>query len=449
MESQIGGCYAGATVKKPSIGRPAKNPTDFLSFRHQETVLAGLNLLLLALLFLAQLFWPKYLGSPHLPVLFILSLGMAVNFGELLWVRLVEDLRERSVVPLTWTTNAFNMAVAFGVALYSYKQDVQYFALMIPPILRAAFRLSLGATLLTVAIGDSLIFFWVWNYFRVHPPADPGVYIEAGTIALICAVMGLMVEMLAGVLRNKQSALSESLGQLQKTEARLRVEERLAAVGRLSSAIAHEIRNPVAMISSALATAANRAPGTVENQEMYDIANKEAARLERLTTDFLVYARPGLPAKTMSDLSETIGYIGEICRPRAAENSVEVRCVSEPNLWAEVDGGQVQQALLNLAMNALDASLPGSPVTLRGGIDGDWIRIEVENANGPIPPETVACIFEPFFTTKQSGTGLGLAISRKIAVAHGGDIVLTRNDAKLIRFVLTLPRSLASEERAS
>ena len=78
----------------PSIGRPAKNPTDFLSFRHQETVLAGLNLLLLALLFLAQLFWPRYLGSPHLPVLVILSLGMAANFAELLWVRLVEDLGE-------------------------------------------------------------------------------------------------------------------------------------------------------------------------------------------------------------------------------------------------------------------------------------------------------------------------------------------------------------------
>jgi signal transduction histidine kinase len=433
----------------PSIGRPVKNPTDFLSFRHQETLLAGLNLLLLALLFLAQLFWPRYLGSPHLPVLFILSLGMAANLGELLWIRLVEDLKERSVVVLTWTTNAFNITIAFGVALYSYKQDVQYFALMIPPILRAAFRLSLGATLLTVAMSDALIFFWVWNYFRVHPPADPSVYIEAGTIALICAVMGLMVEMLAGVLRNKQSALSDSLAQLQKTETRLRVEERLAAVGRLSSAIAHEIRNPVAMISSALATAANRAPGTADNQEMYEIATKEAARLERLTTDFLVYARPGLPAKTMSDLAETIGYIGEICRPRAAENGVEVRCESEPNLWAEVDGGQLQQALLNLAMNALDASLPGSIVTLRGSIDGDWIRIEVENANGPIPPETVACIFEPFFTTKQSGTGLGLAISRKIAVAHGGDIVLIRNDAKLIRFVLTLPRTLPREERAS
>jgi len=114
-----------------------------------------------------------------------------------------------------------------------------------------------------------------------------------------------------------------------------------------------------------------------------------------------------------------------------------------------VDGGQLQQALLNLAMNALEASLPGSIVSLRGSLDGEWIRIEVENANGPIPPETVACIFEPFFTTKQSGTGLGSAISRKIAEAHGGDIALTRNDAELIRFVLTLPRSLAREGRAS
>lgn len=371
---------------------------------------------------------------------------MAANLGELLWLRRREELEGRDALRLTWTMNTFNMAIAFGVALYSYKQDVQYFALMIPPILRAAFRLSRAATLGTVAMCDALIFFWVWNYFRVHPPIDPNVYIEAGTIALICAVMGLMVEMLAGVLRKKQSALSESLAQLRKTEEKLRVEEKLAAVGRLSSAIAHEIRNPVAMISSALATASNRGPDAAESKEMYEIATKEAGRLERLTTDFLVYARPGMPAKSINDLADTIGYIAEICRPRAAENGIEVRCEYERPLWAQVDAGQVQQALLNLAMNALEASAAGSMVWLRGRCEGDWIRIEVENAHGPIPADAAACIFEPFFTTKQSGTGLGLAISRNIAVAHGGDLTLSRNDAESIRFVLTLPRGPAREE---
>jgi signal transduction histidine kinase len=423
------------------IHQSSPESPDFLSFRRQERVFAGLNLGLLVFLCFTQFLWSQYLGAPHRQVLTLLGVGIVANLSEMIWLNHRQQISVAAIERLTWAMIAIHLAIAFGIASYSYKKDVQYFALMIPAILQAAFRLSLASAVLTVAVSDGLIFFWVWNYFRVHPPVDPNQYVEAGTVALIYAVMGLLVWTLVDHLRKKQNELSRSLAELEQAEAKLLAEEKLAAVGRFSSAIAHEIRNPVAMISSALATAASREPGSAESREMYEIATKESSRLEQLTTDFLVYARPRLPAKVLSDVADSVGYIAEICRPRAAEKNVEVSCNCEEALWAEVDGGQLQQALLNLAMNAVEASLPGANVYLRGRREGMQVHIEIENANGPIPATTVARIYEPFFTTKPTGTGLGLAIARNIALANGGDLALARNEADSICFVLSLPLS--------
>ena len=419
---------------------------DFLSFRQQERIFAGLNLVLLIFLCAAQFAWARYLGTPHQQVLALLGIGILANLTELFWLNRRKKLNSSAVFRLTWAMIAIQLAIAFGIASYSYKTDVQYFALMIPAILQASFRLSGSATALTVAVSDGLIFFWVWHYFRVHPPIDPNSYIEAGTVALIYAIMGFLVWTLVNHLRIKEHELTRSLDELERTEAKLLEEGKLAAVGRFSSAIAHEIRNPVAMISSALATASNRDPGSPENLEMYDIATKEAARLEKLTTDFLAYARPRVPSLQLSNVADTIGYIAEICRPRAAANNIHVHCECREPLYAEIDSGQLQQALLNLAMNAVEASEPGASVFMRGRNEGSRIVIEIENSNGPIPATAVPYLFEPFFTTKPGGTGLGMGIARNIVLAQGGDIVLAQNDEQTVRFVLSLPASAERRE---
>ena len=424
---------ATQVILSPTAGAP-----DVASFRRQETIFGGMNLALLLFLVATQLLWPRYLGLPHIQLLVILGLGIVANSVELAWIHNLQQISGSSIVRLTWSMIAINMAIAFGLASFSYKRDVQYFTLVIPAIFQSAFRFSLGATLLIVALIDSLMFFWVWNYFRVNPPVDPTQYFESGTIALIYAVMGWLMWTLVHHLRIKQQ-------ELERTEARLKIEEKLAAVGRFSSAIAHEIRNPVAMISSALATAASRGFDSAESEEMFAIAAKESSRLEKLTTDFLVYARPRPPAMALADVAESVGYTAEICRPRAADKGLEIRCECREGLWVEMDSGQIQQALLNLAMNALEASRPGSVVSLRTWRGDQDVHVEIENGDGPIPRNVAACIFEPFFTTKPGGTGLGLAITRNIVLAHGGDIALTQNDTEAIRFDLRLPLSAARE----
>jgi len=226
---------------------------------------------------------------------------------------------------------------------------------------------------------------------------------------------------------------------LQRTQERLLREEKLAVVGRLSSAIAHEIRNPVAMISSSLATAIRGQLEPAQRERMFEIASIQAARLEKLTNDFLAYARPRTPALTRDNAAGVLAYVAELSQAHAGERQVDITVDSPQELYCAFDATLLQQALLNLVMNAIDASPPNSTVVVAGRNSGDSIRIDVKNTGTEIDPGVLDQIFEPFFTTKPRGTGLGLAIARNAARGHRGDLTLTQNGPDVVIFTLTLP----------
>jgi signal transduction histidine kinase len=420
------------TVLKYLIGESSLLAPDFASFRRQEFSFIGLNVFLAVALLLTQIAFPDQFGLPDTAFFLLLAAWIAFNCLEFLWLRNRVALDSQNVTLLTWTTIAMNAAVAFGLAYLSYRQDIQYFTLIIGPVFQASFRFSLPATLATLGLSDALIFFWVWNYFRLHPPTDINEYVEAATISVIYTVVGLLVWILVNHLRSKQV-------RLEAARTKLIQQEKLAAVGRFSAAIAHEIRNPVAMILSALTTATGPELPPDERQEMFEIATKEASRLERLTTDFLTYAHPRPTTKARADISDSVAYIADVCRARASERAITIHLDAPEGLCTGVDLDQLHQALLNLAMNAIEASPAGANVTIRGRLDQANVLIEVENDRGPIPSEAAGRIFEPFFTTKPAGTGLGLAIARSIILGHQGDLTLSRNQADLVRFTISLP----------
>jgi signal transduction histidine kinase len=257
--------------------------------------------------------------------------------------------------------------------------------------------------------------------------------------------MGSLVWLLVNQLRGDQSRLAHSLAELERTRGKLLEEEKLGMAGRLSSAVAHEIRNPVSIISGSLVTAARPELGERERKDMYEIAGKEAARLEKLTADFLTYARPTQPQRVPTSIGQTLGYVAEIANVHASKRNVKLGLEVDDELQANIDRDQVQRAVLNLLLNAIDATAGGGQIALRGhrGSNGT-LELEVENSGEPIPKEALTRIFEPFYTTKAQGTGLGLAISKSIAKAQGGDLTLTRNEAGRVCFTL----SIAGEEPA-
>jgi len=415
--------------------------SEMATFRRQESIFITIDLLLLAFLFLLHTTFASFWGTPTRALVVVLGIAFLARTFEMIWLqRLSQPLSPVAQRALTWAWITIDLFLAVFLSALTDHEDSPYFALVVVPILESAFRFSLPPVIGVLLLADSLNFYWVRQYFQRHPPLDISEYFEAGIISLIFAIVGLLVWLLVNQLRRKEMHLADNLLELERTREKLLQEETLAAVGRLSSAIAHEIRNPVAMISSSLATASRGGLDPTQREEMCDIAAKEAARLEKLTDDFLTYARPRPPQITAAPVADTLAYVAGVCRAYASGKGIEVRVEVQEPLSAQIDPAQIQQALLNLVMNAVDASPPAGTVVLRAGRNGDeWVHIGVENHGSAISTEDLPRIFEPFFTTKSKGTGLGLAIARNIARAHGGDLVVATNGPQQVCFHMILP----------
>lgn len=399
---------------------------------------ATLNLFVLGALLLVHALFASLLGEPSPALLITLGTAFLLKMLELLWLwGGVRSLGESLADALVWSSVFLNIGLAILLTFLTNRGDSPYFVLLALPVLQAAYRFRLPTCIGVIIISDSMTFFWVWHFAKLHPAAYAVEYLEAGVISVVYALMGLLVWLLVNQLRRDQTRLTHSLEELEHTRDRLLIEERLAAVGRLSSAVAHEIRNPVAIIASSLVTAGRSEAGEQQRKEMYSIARSEAARLEKLTSDFLSYARPSQPQRSHVVLSEVLGYIAEIARVQANKRNISISVEAGNGDAANLDRGQIQSAVLNLVLNAIDATPIGGTIEVRSRrISASRLEVQVENAGVPISHETLSRIFEPFYTTKPNGTGLGLAISRNIARAHGGDLTVAQNDPGHICFTM-------------
>lgn len=410
------------------------------SYKKQETILILLNILVLAALFLTHIGFISLLGKPSSLLLLVLSIRFIVLILELVWIQKLEsDANSQTLNLHTHFSVALNITFAFAASYFGGTADSHYSVLMIIPIITAAYRYNLRLTLAIVFVAVALTFLEVWLYFQRNPPADFSEYFEAATVSLIFLVVGIVVWLLVGNLRTEEQKLQESLQKLKQMQEKLLAEEKFAAIGQLSSAVAHEIRNPVAMIASSLKMAEKQNADSPVREEMFNIATHEAKRLENLTTDFLAFARVKAPVIKTEKIRDVLEYVASLSRARVAEKALNLRLECDENISASVDASQIQQALLNLLMNAIDAA-PGNSVIVLGAVENPHgLTLFIENAGEKIPVEIAAKIFEPFFTAKSQGTGLGLAIVRNIARAHNGDIALSKNENGNVRFEISLP----------
>ena len=409
--------------------------TDFESLRGQESIFTVLNLLLIAALFLTRMIFRDYMGGFSPEVVATLAAGFVIETVELIWLQVhTPTPSAASLRFLTWWSIALSSTLVATLLILTRGEDSQYFVLMAVPVLEAAFRLRLGPALAVVALAVLLNFLGAYSLHSINE------YVEAGASSLIFIMVGVIVWLLVNNLHDREAQLRLNLRELGQTREQLLTEEKLAAVGRLSSAIAHEIRNPVAMIASSLATAQRPGLDETERQEMFAIAASEAQRLTRLNSDFLAYARPRTLRLARSNVADTLNYVASVAGAHAAEENVPIEVDADASLEANYDDPQMQQALLNLVLNAVEACHRQGRVSLSAAAGRDGaIRFDISNSAGPIAPEVAGHLFEPFFTTKAGGTGLGLAIARNIARAHRGDLALSRNEPGLVCFSIEIP----------
>jgi len=437
----------------PQPFRPLLAASRVESIRRQETGLILLNLTVLAGLAGLHVLFSPALGTPS-RVFFAIVFGrFAMQMLELLGLNLLSSERAERLLPAYSHLSIWlNVTFAFLIAWLAQFEDSHYVALMVIPVIAASFRYSRPGIALVVAAAVTLTFLQVWLYFRPREVVHLSEYFEATNVMLIYIVVAVIVSFLARQVRSEQAALRRNLEELERTRDRLVEEEKLAAVGRLASAVAHEIRNPVSLIVSSLQLA-REGRGSLSTDELQEIVSAEAARLEKLTSDFLLSARQRPPERQPTALADVVEYVESLARGRALEAGVELVVDCPGSATAEVDPFQLHQALLNLVLNAVEASGPGGRVTIAGSpLDGEdgshGIRLTVENDGPPIPPEVAERIFEPFFTTKDRGTGLGLTIAKNVARSHGGDLVLVVNQPGAVRLAIDLPGCLVASAPA-
>jgi signal transduction histidine kinase len=236
-------------------------------------------------------------------------------------------------------------------------------------------------------------------------------------------------------LEQVYTELRQNIDQLKKTE-------RLTAAGQLSASLAHEIRNPLASISGAAGILARGQASAESRTECLNILTKESQRLNKLLTNFLEFARPRLPRYQSMDPEEMVRSVTAL----AQHNTKNLRVVveSQPeSREVQCDPEQIKQLLLNLILNAVQATREDGAVTIRSFFEHDAYCVEVCDKGQGIPTEARESIFEPFFTTKETGTGLGLAIASNIAAQHGGTLTFRPNEGRGTIFRLQLPASEA------
>lgn len=218
--------------------------------------------------------------------------------------------------------------------------------------------------------------------------------------------------------------------------------QKLAAVGQLSAGIAHEVRNPLSSIKMSLQILEKRLNPTGNDQKRFKIAQKEVEHLEKLVSDILIFARPVEPDRKPVNINVLVEHSLHMAEKEIMDKGIKIETrLSEGLPEAFIDQAMIDQVLLNIYLNAIDAMEPGGRLflsTSRPKGNGS-VSVTIEDNGCGIAPEDIAHIFNPFFTKKKYGTGLGLTQVKKIIDQHNGTIEISSQQGNGTRVVVNLP----------
>jgi two-component system, NtrC family, sensor histidine kinase HydH len=343
------------------------------------------------------------------------------------------------IVALVIALAVFNwMAPAHHVILHNVLHHLNILPFMLAGMFfgwRGALKTVLLATVLQ---GPSIYRHW----FQEPLDAQDQV-VEITTFGLAAVIAGLLADRERTQRRRVEATkveLEHVYTELQQNIDHLKKTERLTAAGQLSASLAHEIRNPLASISGAAGILARGQVSAEARSECLEILTKESQRLNKLLTNFLDFARPRLPRLQRADPLELIQSVTALAQHTATRQGVTLQLLSEGQpREIECDPEQIKQLLLNLILNAIQATDGEGTVVVRTSFTEDSVCVDVCDWGFGIAAQDRERIFDPFFTTKENGTGLGLAIALNIATQHGGMVACRPNVGGGCVFRMELP----------
>ena len=234
--------------------------------------------------------------------------------------------------------------------------------------------------------------------------------------------------------------LRDYVKQVEDSQKALLQAEKMAAAGRLTASIAHEINNPLQAVRNCLHLAGREDLPESKQDEYFALAETELERLTNTVQRMLDFYRPGKVRPKAININEILEHVLGLMGTQLQKRDIAVETKlpkSLPPVMAV--GAQLQQVILNLVLNAYDAMPGGGKLEISAHKNGDDLAISFQDSGMGIPPENRENIFEPFISTKEGGTGLGLTVSYNIIAALGGELVLAENDEPGACFQIILP----------
>ena len=224
-------------------------------------------------------------------------------------------------------------------------------------------------------------------------------------------------------------------------ESQIDMAAKLAAMGRLSAGVAHEVRNPLnAMVLQLEVLKAKLGERAKQVMPHLEILGSEVRRLDRVVRTFLDFTRPVELRPADTDLTALVEEVFRSARPEAERHHVRLILERNGGATARVDRDLMKQVLLNLVLNGCQAMPSGGELRVSSRERGHQVELEVADQGVGIPPEARSRIFSLYYTTKPSGTGVGLAMSYRIVQLHNGSIDFSSEVDRGTTFRLTLPR---------
>jgi len=235
----------------------------------------------------------------------------------------------------------------------------------------------------------------------------------------------------------------DDLTEIRRLEREVRMQDRLAAVGRLAAAIAHEIRNPLTSIAGSVSMLSGVPQMNEEHRRLLDIVTRESQRLNSIITDFLNYSRTKQYHFAKADLilllEDTLTLMDH--RMTAEETGISIqRRFAVNDAYVFADGDRIKQVFWNLCENAVRAMQSGGTLTVAVESQGDDWQVSFADTGTGMSPQQIEKIFEPFQSNFEGGTGLGLAIVYQIVQGHEGKVWARSKQGQGTTFVLRLRR---------
>jgi signal transduction histidine kinase len=357
---------------------------------------------------------------------------------------LLDENREKFLLAWTMGTNS---------RMRAYRSDdefVGWLAAQAEPVLKDEVK-SLGD-----ATGPKIAVHFEENGWEVCLPLA-GV---GGMVGLLClgrkqeleAYSSGDLQILGNLAAEAAIALENArlYSELRKSRDIINRAGRLSALGTLAAGIAHEIRNPLVSVQTFFQLAPQRLGDEEFMSSFLKLAEEEVKRICQLITELLSFAKSPSTSSHDIDVTELVERTMVLLAPHARAQQVRLSAQSNPEMPAvQADPDRIRQVLINLVLNAIQATPAGGRVTLGTrqieNERGLFCQIEIEDTGVGIPSDMQEAIFNPFFTTKEKGTGLGLSIAHQIVSECGGFIAVDSVEGQGSRFAIHLPIALVED----